>query len=78
MSAAERKRRFRERQRRGLVIVPVEVGVHALAEMLIEIGELRPQHAEDFAEITAATSRWVADEIDAHEERVPGDFRSRW
>lgn len=46
-TAAARQRRFRERRRRGVIPLTVEVDEVGLAEALIEAGEITPAEAED-------------------------------
>lgn len=81
MSGAERKRRFRERQRLGLAVVPVEVDVCALAELLVAVGELHPRRVESFAEVCAAASRYLAGQIAEYGQKRNaslGRGRGRW
>lgn len=59
MTAATRQRRYRQRQRFGRGIVPVEVDLIALSEALIESGYLRLDEATDFNAVCRATSRFL-------------------
>ncbi len=57
--AAERQRRFRERRRRGVFVVPVEV-TGEMVEMLVEQGDLDEAGARDLdcvGETIAAAAR---------------------
>lgn len=68
MSAAERMRRYRRRQKAGRVIVFAEVDLLDLADMLVAKGFLLQWDADDFTAIRTALERF----IEAHcAERYP-------
>lgn len=56
-SSAERQRRWRKRQQRGLLRVSFDVDEISHTEMLIAAGYLRPEQADDRAAINLATQR---------------------
>jgi hypothetical protein len=58
---ALRKRRFRQRQRLGLGVIPVEADVRALAAAMILAGYLHPRDAERFHAVALAYSNFTAD-----------------
>lgn len=59
MSAAERMRRYRRRQKVRRVVVYAEVDAMELADMLADEGFLLQWDAENFAAICAALERFL-------------------
>lgn len=58
-SAAERQRRYRQRQRDGVQVVPVEVD-HALVQKLIDSGWVSEAEAVDPERLADAVARAAA------------------
>lgn len=57
---AQRKRDQRERERRGLVIVPVEIDEAAVCVALVDAGLIAPHEQDDRKKIGAAIGRIIA------------------
>jgi hypothetical protein len=55
--SADRTRRYRDRQRRGLMVLVVEVDEVETADALIAAGYLAPHHADDRQKIAEAAQR---------------------
>lgn len=61
-SAAERNRRYRQRQREGRSVIGVEIiDPFGLVDALIESGLLSERNCEDKSKIAAATGRVLED-----------------
>jgi hypothetical protein len=60
MSAAERQRRYRERQREGRRVVMVEIDEAALSDVLVETGHLSPVMADDPEHLRRAIERHLS------------------
>lgn len=57
-SAAERQRRFRQRQRGGCIVVGVEIDEHRVAGLLIDAGYM--PDTDDRRELARGLSRLIA------------------
>jgi hypothetical protein len=62
-TAAERQRRFRQRQALGLRCFPIELPEFALADALIESGRLTEAESADPAAVARAVERLVGEFI---------------
>jgi hypothetical protein len=61
--AASRMRRYRERQRRGLAIVPVETDLLGLVDLLTATGHLQITDSEDFEAVRAALGKYISEHV---------------
>ena len=69
MSSAERSRRYRQRQRHGVMTVTVEVCSHII-DALLEVKWLERKDADDRASVQAAMQRLLnayADTVTRHD-----------
>ena len=60
MSTAERKRRYRERQSNGLVVLPIEVDEVALSLALVDAGLLAPDDGDNREQLARALERVIS------------------
>lgn len=73
-AGAVRCRRFRQRRRRGLAILPVEVDLFQVVDALIEAGAVAEDDSEDRVKVAAAVARIVhewAKKIVTHSATAP-------
>lgn len=70
MAGAERKRRYRQRQKRDLAVVPVEVHLPTLVDALMSEGYVKSNRDPTFSEVCAAATLFFADKLDSA-GRVP-------
>ena len=61
MSAAARKRRYRERQRAGLAVLPIPADPVHVAAVLVDAGYLSPHADDDPADLVEPLARLIAD-----------------
>ena len=66
-SAAARQRLYRQRQRAGRAVLPVEADLVALEQRLLDVGLLRAAEVEDKDALARALQRvvelWISDAV---------------
>jgi hypothetical protein len=79
-SAADRQRRHRDRERSGLIVLPVVVDEADLAAALLNGGYIQVHEQDDRQKLTAALSRVIAllaVDVPPASSRVTADDRER-
>jgi hypothetical protein len=71
MSGSDRTKRYRERQRAGLVIVSIAIEPTAVGEWLVDRGHLEQWDVEDPSAIRAALEQAIAVWSAAYSETGP-------